>query len=829
MKVNYFIKMAFAVLLGFFGLNNVNAQSERVDIVEIPAFDDGIAQRYLADVDDVTTFVLEQDENSQWYRIPAGNVSNGTEDVEAYYYKNVATGKYLCISEASLAELEEKKGGDWPMSQATTSATNDESSRFKWFNRPGHDWPWAVWFSNAAGIDMEQPLGNHIYTLMSISLMNGPGSEFFGVDYPNAAVGGFKGGYPGNAWSAVKTPVVLKTALNLDNLPFLGDGVTYDADTQTITYPAAWRYAGWEWNEGADFSDFNSLAITLNTGGLTAGTEIEICVSYVGGNGDGDYIVKTNVKDEMQTITIPVGVGNRKNSAFVDEFDQDATQVWRIGTKNSGAGTVVLESVVFYNADLGLQYSIDKLNFFGGDGGFDDTASSYNEETKTITYNSGWKRAGWDFEPDGGFNASKFNQVFIEFDASALPKTGDGEGGSTKLQFDVEYMDGTRETSTTNEHGNEYRANATQAMYNLTKAKDQRIIKFITLKSEVAGDVVLTDAYFFDKPADPIDLIITDIRWEPVKPAPGDSVTFFATIKNDSEFATPDGEKHGVLFFINGVSVSWSDGHYDSMAAGEEIELSTTMEGSSGALWETGKDASYFVRAQVNDSQNLVEVDYENNYSETKTLDVDGFADLEVVRISWEWDSDNDDIQVGDKVIFTASVVNNGTVNTPRNVKHGVAFSVNGTVVSWSDDHYESILANGLRTRLEANDGPTKGINYWVANKGGEVVVSAHVNDGKIIPESNYENNILTANLIVETVNIIQIAGDDSYVYTENGTLYIVGYPSTASLQIYDLAGQKVADFKTIVEGQSVQLSAGAYIVKISEKGKASTQKVIIK
>ncbi|GHT72851.1 hypothetical protein AGMMS50262_02790 [Bacteroidia bacterium] len=117
------------------------------------------------------------------------------------------------------------------------------------------------------------------------------------------------------------------------------------------------------------------------------------------------------------------------------------------------------------------------------------------------------------------------------------------------------------------------------------------------------------------KAVEPVcDLIVTAIRWEPANPAPGDEVTFFATIKNIGEAASPGNVKHGIFFQANGEAASWHDGFQGPLAAGASIELSSRGEGSSGPLWIVGNLLeAYIISAWVNDTQNFEETDYENN------------------------------------------------------------------------------------------------------------------------------------------------------------------------------------------------------------------------
>ena len=622
MKKIYLFKLIFVLVSGFFGLTNASAQflqnTSTVDIVKIPAFDDNgaIAQRYLADVGDVVIFSTEQDEASQWYKIPAGGVSDGTNNVQAYYFKNVSTGNYLTVNDETFAKLEEERGGDWPIGQATASAVNEKSLAFQWFERPA-DWGWGIYLSNASNIDLGARENNQIFSLTSITLMNGPDSEFFGVYFPNASVGGFAGG-GGNVWTAVKIPIVVESnvanpdyngsasvlELSLDDV-IVWDGNpanTYDAATGTITFHSDWN-GGAGWNvEGLDLSAYTHVTVEFEN---AQGGYVRLTTEY-----DEDPWGEEKGSNDPTTITVALDLDR------IDVIRRIALGV--NGADNEGGRQVVLKRAFLWNESTpppALEYSLERLNFFANDGGEDAGAASYDPATQTVTYNDSWRRAGWNWEPDGGLDISGqgYSRVVLELDATMLPASGEGEG-QAKLQFDIEYMDGSKEVAPDGggwEGGNEYRAGNTQKVWwNLTQANTQKI-KLITLKSEVAGNVVLKKAYF-EKPGLP-DLILTEIRWEPENPKEGDDIIFFATIKNIGTGASPAGVKHGVAFSVNGVVRSWSDGFFGSMAPDEEVEVSSRMEGSTGALWTVGADPTYTIKGEVNDTKDFQEADFTNN------------------------------------------------------------------------------------------------------------------------------------------------------------------------------------------------------------------------
>ncbi|MDR3327911.1 MAG: T9SS type A sorting domain-containing protein [Prevotellaceae bacterium] len=65
-------------------------------------------------------------------------------------------------------------------------------------------------------------------------------------------------------------------------------------------------------------------------------------------------------------------------------------------------------------------------------------------------------------------------------------------------------------------------------------------------------------------------------------------------------------------------------------------------------------------------------------------------------------------------------------------------------------------------------------------------------------------------------------------VYAENGKLHVEGYSASASVEVYNLVGQKIAAAKSL-NGNTINVSNGLYIVKVTDKGKSFSSKVVVK
>ncbi|GHU65352.1 hypothetical protein FACS1894123_11200 [Bacteroidia bacterium] len=67
-------------------------------------------------------------------------------------------------------------------------------------------------------------------------------------------------------------------------------------------------------------------------------------------------------------------------------------------------------------------------------------------------------------------------------------------------------------------------------------------------------------------------------------------------------------------------------------------------------------------------------------------------------------------------------------------------------------------------------------------------------------------------------------------VYAENGILKVKEFPTSASLAVYNILGQKITAYKAVNDGVEIKLpSKGIYVVKVQNKGITSSYKVVVK
>lgn len=237
-----------------------------------------------------------------------------------------------------------------------------------------------------------------------------------------------------------------------------------------------------------------------------------------------------------------------------------------------------------------------------------------------------------------------------------------------------------------------------------------------------------------------VDLVVTKVGMSPANPAPGQAVTFNATISNFGKNTKPAGAINGVGFFVDGQKVTWSDSNTASLAPGQSITL-TANGGISAATWPASAGA-HTLQAFVDDINRIAEGDEQNNKLST-SFSVG--VDLTVTNISWSGGSFVP--TRNDLLTFSATVKNVGSVATPAGTTLGVNFQINGSGVSWSDSNSASLAPGASRT-LTANSGPG-GIRTWTAVPGRNRL-AAWADDVNRLPDTNRANNKIDTLLEVQ-------------------------------------------------------------------------------
>jgi beta-glucosidase len=101
----------------------------------------------------------------------------------------------------------------------------------------------------------------------------------------------------------------------------------------------------------------------------------------------------------------------------------------------------------------------------------------------------------------------------------------------------------------------------------------------------------------------------------------------------------------------------------------------------------------------------------------------------------------------GQKVIFYATVKNQGTAPTTAGLPLKLSFNINGQQVSWSDEFTNSIPAGGMAL-ICGNTGPN-GVNTWTASTVGTFNIEATVDPDKTVDECVETNNVFSSQFSV--------------------------------------------------------------------------------
>lgn len=110
------------------------------------------------------------------------------------------------------------------------------------------------------------------------------------------------------------------------------------------------------------------------------------------------------------------------------------------------------------------------------------------------------------------------------------------------------------------------------------------------------------------------DLVITSIGMNPSQPTTGQSVTFYAVVKNQGTTATPAGRAIGVTFKIDGVLTNWSNNYSTSLRPGASIQL-TANSGPAGVATWTATQGNHTGLVEVNPNISGYSRFSESNYS----------------------------------------------------------------------------------------------------------------------------------------------------------------------------------------------------------------------
>ena len=236
------------------------------------------------------------------------------------------------------------------------------------------------------------------------------------------------------------------------------------------------------------------------------------------------------------------------------------------------------------------------------------------------------------------------------------------------------------------------------------------------------------------------------------------------------------------------VTLSWT---CDACATSYNILRSTTSGGPYTTVKMGVTSTSYTDASLTNNTAYYYVVNSTNsvgtssNSSQvTATPNNNGPYDLIITDISWSPSNP----QKGNAVTFSAVVKNSGGQPTTDGVIIGVAFSVNGTVVSCSDNSSTSLAAGASRTLTANNCGVT-----WTAGDNGTYTILANVDDiNRLTDEANESNNTLSKTLSVSSGVVLRdpenpsntVNGLNYNYYETNGLSSLPDFSTLTSVKI---------------------------------------------
>jgi hypothetical protein len=401
--------------------------------------------------------------------------------------------------------------------------------------------------------------------------------------------------------------------------------VSYDAATRTITfnYPDEqdwWGYGGWDWRntpEGViDLSDYSGVSLSITPDIPGNG---ELMIKYK----DQD-VRKYQFNPNFTKITAPLESAHASNVEYV-------------ALKSDKAGEIIINAIT---ASLAGELDLDFTQY---DAGWNKDII-YSTDYESIIFNSNLPDGKW--FPWGygntGADYSEYDYVIVEFEPcdfnvwltttynpeNIAPSNVKGETAFPGAEFAAIPFDP------------EYNVSGPVGWEAYPNALAIRDIIIRTDGFDGEAYLIVKRAYLAkgDCPQQPEapptlepDLIVTDVSWEPADPQYGDKIRFKATIQNAGTAATPANVKHGLTFEIYNVEtgggdvVAWCDNFIGAdkfLEPGASALLIANGPGNADDpeagtyIYYGTPDNPIYVRAHVNDTHDIPELDETNNYSE---------------------------------------------------------------------------------------------------------------------------------------------------------------------------------------------------------------------
>jgi hypothetical protein len=401
--------------------------------------------------------------------------------------------------------------------------------------------------------------------------------------------------------------------------------ISYNAATKTLifNYPDEqewWGYAGWDWRNTTsgviDLSAYSAVSINITPDVTGPG---ELMIKYK----DQDVRkYNVNFNPVSMKITAPLESSNAGNVEYV-------------AIKSNLANEIIIDGVT-----ASLEGQLD-LDFTQYDAGWNKDII-YSTDYESIIFNSALPDGKW--FPWGygntGADYSEYDYVIVEFEPCEFNVW-------MTVTYNPENIAPANVSGEVALPGAEFAAIPLDPEYNISGPVDWEAypnalaIRDIVIRAdEFEGEayLIVTRAYLakgdcpLQPEAPPVlrpDLTVTNVAWEPAKPQYGDKIRFSATIENAGTAATPNNTKHGLTFEIyneetaTGDVVVWSDyfnGADLFLAPDASVVLTANGPGddedAGTYIYYGTSENPIYVRAHVDDTNEIIELDETNNYSE---------------------------------------------------------------------------------------------------------------------------------------------------------------------------------------------------------------------
>ncbi|MDG0814483.1 CARDB domain-containing protein [Cohnella rhizosphaerae] len=269
--------------------------------------------------------------------------------------------------------------------------------------------------------------------------------------------------------------------------------------------------------------------------------------------------------------------------------------------------------------------------------------------------------------------------------------------------------------------------------------------------------------------ADLPDLVVTGIEVSPAEGHTGDTVQVTATVKNQGAAATPEGTIIGVVAYVDGNFIGYSDRYSTSLAPGASIQIPIRQGGSNAGGW-SATAGSHTISCLVDDVNRIAE-SAENNNSYTRpepyavtTLSGPDLVVRDVVRVP-------DKLTAGQAITFSATLVNQGNQATAAGAGPVVHFLVDDQIVAASSP-YTGALAPGQAVSVTGGVYGNRTTAAWTASEGNHSL-SAVADAQNAVQETRETNNRTDQPLVVAPIAAENAKRADSFVDSMGVTTHL--------------------------------------------------------